>query len=411
MNSDPLVTIVTPSFNQGRFITATIDSVLSQDYPNVEYIVMDGGSTDETGRVVEPYRERLTYLSEKDRGQSHAINKGFAMARGEIVAWLNSDDVFLPGAISAAVKAFQRNPTAAVVYGEGYQIDVDGNVKSKFPHTQEFDLWRLAHMSDYILQQSTFFRKRAFNTVGFVREDLHYIMDWELLIRIGKEFDFAYIPELLGCLREYSTAKTFTGGAKRAAEIREVLKAHTGKTFAEGYIVYGLDIYSQIWSQRILNIKALPASLRERIAARIIALSHRVLGRVATHAQGLYADGWLSKKAHFMLRRGTGEIVVRGAVPEIAELSGQVLTVRCEGVKCVQSSVGPGAFEVRFTAPHAASKRALAYDVIFEKSVSPARTGSSADSRLLSATFGTFSWAKDNDGKPQTEGHTQTNIS
>src|SRR5579862_2592962 len=148
----PLVTIVTPSYNQGRFIRATIESVLSQDYPNVEYIVMDGGSTDDTASIVTPYLDRLTFISESDRGQSHAINKGFALARGSIVAWLNSDDLFLPGAISRAVEAFRARPDAAAVYGKGYQIDETGGIKSEFPHTQHFDRWKLVYFSDYILQ-------------------------------------------------------------------------------------------------------------------------------------------------------------------------------------------------------------------------------------------------------------------
>src|SRR5947209_8247056 len=117
----PLVTVVTPSLNQGQFIRATIESVLSQDYPNFEYIIMDAGSTDETAAVVKDYASRLTFISEKDRGQSHAINKGFRMARGEVLSWLNSDDTFLPGSIRTAVTGFLRNPAAGAVYGEGYQ--------------------------------------------------------------------------------------------------------------------------------------------------------------------------------------------------------------------------------------------------------------------------------------------------
>ena len=119
----PLVTIVTPSYNQGRFIRATIESVLSQDYGAIEYIVMDGGSTDNTAAVVREYSSRLKWISEKDRGQSDAINKGFRMAKGEIVSWLNSDDFILPGAVSLAVKAFERQPEIMAVYGEGYLID------------------------------------------------------------------------------------------------------------------------------------------------------------------------------------------------------------------------------------------------------------------------------------------------
>src|SRR5262245_25991034 len=118
----PLVTIVTPSFNQGRFIRATIESVLNQDYPHMEYIVMDGGSTDDTADVVKEYEGRLIWISEKDRGQSHAINKGFRMAQGALVAWVNSDDLLLPRAVSHAVRAFEQHPDVGAVYGEGYLI-------------------------------------------------------------------------------------------------------------------------------------------------------------------------------------------------------------------------------------------------------------------------------------------------
>src|SRR5260370_6004561 len=119
----PLVTIVTPSYNQGRFIRATIESVLSQDHPAIEYIIMDGGSTDNPAAVVKEYSSRVKWISERDRGQSDAINKGFRAAKGEIVSWLNSDDFILPGAVSLAVRAFEGRPQAMGVYGEGYLID------------------------------------------------------------------------------------------------------------------------------------------------------------------------------------------------------------------------------------------------------------------------------------------------
>src|ERR1044072_3241688 len=146
---EPLITVVTPSYNQGRFIRATIESVLSQDYPNIEYIVMDGGSSDETAAVARYYAGRLTFISEKDRGQSHAINKGFRMARGSVLAWLNSDDLFLPGAVRAAVDALIADPSAGAVYGEGWLIDESGQRTSRFRYTEPFNLWKLVHLSDY----------------------------------------------------------------------------------------------------------------------------------------------------------------------------------------------------------------------------------------------------------------------
>src|SRR5262249_43836225 len=119
MTASPLFSVVTPSYNQGRFIRATIESELSQDYPNLNNIIMDGGSMDETASVGKDYAGRLTFISEKDRGQTHAINKGFKLARGELLAYLNSDDVYLPGMVRTAVQGFRKNPHAGAVYGEG----------------------------------------------------------------------------------------------------------------------------------------------------------------------------------------------------------------------------------------------------------------------------------------------------
>ena len=216
LDSNPLVTVVTPSYNQGRFIRATIESVLSQSYPNLEYIIMDGGSTDETAAVVKDYASRLTFISEKDRGQSHAINKGFRMAGGSILSWLNSDDLYLPGAIQAAVDAFEGSPGAGAVYGEGYLIDRDGEITARFPCTEPFNLWKFVHLSDYILQQTVYFRRDALDQVGYLDETLHYSMDWDILIRIGLRYPMVYVPEYMGCLREYAEAKTFAGGIRRA---------------------------------------------------------------------------------------------------------------------------------------------------------------------------------------------------
>ncbi|MGA1997178.1 MAG: glycosyltransferase family 2 protein, partial [Bryobacteraceae bacterium] len=189
--SQPLVTIVTPSLNQGEFIRATIESVLAQDYPRIEYLIMDGGSTDQTASVAAEYSTRLTWISETDRGQSHAINKGFLRARGDIVAWLNSDDLLLPGAVAAAVAQFQQAGPAGAVYGEGYLMDRSGLSRRRFPATERFNLWKLTYLSDYILQPAAFFRRPALEEVGWLDESLHYAMDWDLLIRLGKKFGLA----------------------------------------------------------------------------------------------------------------------------------------------------------------------------------------------------------------------------
>ncbi len=354
---------------------------------------MDGDSNDGTAEIALRYKDRLRFISEPDRGQSHAINKGFAMASGDIVAWLNSDDILLPGAISKAVATFVAHPSAGVVYGEGYQIDIDGNIKSKFPHTQPFDLWRLTHLSDYILQQSVFFRKSALDKVGEIREDLHYIMDWDILIRLGKVVDFVYIPECLGSLREYETTKTSSGGMRRASEIREVLRSHTKMLLPEGYLVYGLDSYSQIWINRIRNWPAALQGVKRAAEKLVRRVSHRIIGQIATHRQGLYLDGWMSKRARLMLRQGSGDVVFYGHRPGVRQLEGQVVTIYCRGKVCVRSVLEAGDFKLRFAAPPGADLEPPTFEVSFSKSFVPAHTAHSADTRSLSVLFYDIVWA------------------
>lgn len=348
----PLVTIVTPSFNQAQFIKATIESVLTQDYPNVEYIILDGDSTDRTAEVVRPYLDRLTFISEPDYGQSDAINKGFALACGEIVAWLNSDDVFLPGAISNAVAAFTRNPQAGVVYGEGYQIDAEGNIKERFPHTQHFDAWKLTFVSDYILQQTVFFKKTALDTVGPIRNDLHYVMDWDILIRLAKRFEFVRLPEFMGCLREYETAKTFSGGGKRAREILGMLRGHCGQMYPPGYLIYGFSAYEQLWTAAIDRwpqpLKPVAKLLRNLVSKACF----RVINAAMSYGQAWHRDGWMGPKAHVMLPEGSGEAVIRGLVPgNVPGLKTQTLVVRHRRKLLALKEFKPGEFEFRVSIP------------------------------------------------------------
>lgn len=348
----PLVSIVTPSYNQGQFIRATIESVLAQDYPNIEYIIMDGGSTDETASVVREYSSRLTWISEKDRGQSHAINKGFRMARGSILAWINSDDVLLPGAVGKAVRALESNPAFGAVYGEGYLMDREGNVTGRFPHTQPFNLWRLVYVSDYILQQSTYFRRRALEDVGLLDEDLHYSMDWDLLIRIGMRYPIGYVPEYLGCLREYAEAKSFAGGARRAREIARMLRRHTGMWLSPGTIIYGLDSYRRIWAQKIAAntprpLKAVSGGVQWLVMAGCGLLIDRAIHR----SQGWYGDGWAGPVVRALLPTPREEgVVIRGELPD-CPLREQDLAVTLNGVRVVRPKLRTGPFEIQIEVP------------------------------------------------------------
>ena len=383
------VSVVTPSYNQGRFIRATIESVLSQDYPNLEYIVMDGGSTDETAAIVREYGSRIVYISRPDRGQSHAINEGFQMAKGSVLAWLNSDDVFLPGAVSSAVQALSCNPDAGLVYGDGYLIDGAGNITGRFPHTREPDLWRLVHLSDYILQQSVFFRREVLDDVGYVDESLHYGLDWDLLIRIGLKYRLAYIPECLGCLREHPEAKSSSGGVKRVRELHAMLRKHTALTLPPGSTVYGLDTYSELACRAIRRRTPQVLSPLGRLLENAVCfVAGTIVGRTLVHAQGLYADGWAGKTLLYMLPSGCRSVVIQGSVPEWAvQLRGQSLQVECNGRRLGRYAVGAGEFSIQIEVPYDLANEALRFRIVAQRSFVPSFRG---DRRRLAYRLASF---------------------
>jgi glycosyltransferase involved in cell wall biosynthesis len=388
--SGPQVTIVTPSYNQGEFIRATIESVLSQDYPHLEYIVMDGGSTDSTAAIVAEYAGRLTWLSEKDRGQSHAINKGFKMAKGDIVAWLNSDDILLPGAVTRAVRAFEEAPLAGAIYGEGYLMDREGRITGRFTATTPFNLWKLVHLSDDVLQQSTFFRRSALEAVEWLDEDLHYALDWDLLIRLGMKFGLHHIPDYLGVLREYADAKTFSGGDRRVEEIRRVLEHHTGLKRAPGYWTYGLDTVQRRWCNRLVTRAPRWLRLASRAAyLPIYASTTAAIMLIQRHVQGLYSDGWASDRLKWMVPEGSGDIIVRGHLPDDPVLRGLMLSAVADGQELGRWQLAAGDFEVRFSGrdrpgAFAFELRSSRYRRLWEGTV---------DTRKVSFLFKSATWA------------------
>src|SRR5581483_4916118 len=347
----PLVTVVTPSYNQAQFIRATIESVLSQDYPNIEYIIVDGGSNDGTSAVVAPYSDSLRFMSEKDRGQADAINKGFRMARGSIVSYLNSDDLFLPGAVSAAVAALTENPEWGAVFGEGYRIDASGTVISRFEVTEPYNLWKLVNVSDYILQQTVFWRRDVFDTIGFFDLDLHYGLDWEILMRTGKRYFMGYIPQFMGCLREYPQAKTSAGGGQRFREIARILRAQSSSRFPPAYFIYGLDTYEKIACRTIDRLFSWWPRLSQKLQRGVLRLSHDYIGRAATHSQGIYSDGWASTRAHYMLPPCDGRYIELNVTLPPGPVDRQTLTVRTGSRVLARESFATGTYALYVPVP------------------------------------------------------------
>lgn len=258
--SFPIVTIVTPSYNQGRFIRETIESVLSQDYPAIEYMVIDGASTDDTVSILKSYGSRISWISEPDRGQSEAINKGWKRATGEILAWLNSDDVYLPGAISAAVTHLQNHRDVALIYGDGFHIAQDGKTLGRFP-SEPFSTGRLKETC-FIAQPATFVRRSVIEQVGFIRDSLRYCMDYDLWIRISKQYRLEYVRVPMASIRLHNDCKTVKDRVATYAETVRMLKLNYGYAVPRwscGYAYRLLDARldrSHVWG-RVLFMASL----------------------------------------------------------------------------------------------------------------------------------------------------------
>lgn len=219
---DPLVSIVTPSYNQGRFLEATICSVLEQDYPNIEYIVIDGGSSDESLEILRRYGARLAYWeSQPDRGQAHAVNKGLARAQGEILGWLNSDDLLAPGAVRRAVQTFRDHPEVDVVYGRLARIDEAGRlVPTPMLPKDRLEFGRAHVIGECIVNQpGSFWRRRAMQQVGGLDERLIYNLDYEYWIRMALAgMQFKRLEAVMAYFRLSPSSKTVGQTAAMAVE-------------------------------------------------------------------------------------------------------------------------------------------------------------------------------------------------
>ena len=222
-SSLPLVSIITPSYNQAEFLGEAMRSVLDQDYPRIEYIVCDGGSNDGSIDIIRSHADRLAWwYSERDGGQSVAINRGLARARGDIVAWLNSDDRYLPGAVSAAVRALGANPGAGLVYGDLDLINARGRRIGRFA-TGPYSFADQLTQRLTIPQPASFWRAEVVRAVGGVRDDLHYAMDFEYWIRIGRRFPMVYLAERLAEFRLSEGSKGMAACARWGPEFLRIL--------------------------------------------------------------------------------------------------------------------------------------------------------------------------------------------
>lgn len=228
----PLITIITPSYNQACFIEQTIESVLDQKYPCLQYIVMDGGSTDGTQALLRKYDRHLEWFSERDRGQSHAVNKGLRLAAGEIVAFINSDDYYEPGALWAAGGFFAAHPDAAWLTGKCRTVDETGR-EIRRPVTLYKHLWlrlrsyRALQVLNYVSQPATFWSRKLLPEIGYLDEGLRYTMDYDYWLRIGKRYPLRTIDRCLACFRIHSCSKSGTTAHLQFDEELETARRHS----------------------------------------------------------------------------------------------------------------------------------------------------------------------------------------
>jgi glycosyltransferase involved in cell wall biosynthesis len=202
----PLVSIVTPSYNQDKYIEQTLRSVLEQDYPRIEYLVVDGMSKDSSVEIIKKYADQLTWwVSEKDSGQGEAINKGLSRAQGDIIAWLNSDDYYLPGTLSKVVKVFEENPDVVMVYGDMLAVDEHGQTTNTLKYNQ-LSLQDLLCFQ-IIGQPSVFFRREVLEQTGFIDTTFHFLLDHHLWIRIAQQGKILYVPQVWSAARYHAEAK------------------------------------------------------------------------------------------------------------------------------------------------------------------------------------------------------------
>lgn len=257
VNAYPKISIVTVSFNQGQFIEDNILSVINQNYPNVEHIIIDAGSTDGTVKILIKYDKHLIWTSEPDKGQSDGLNKGFKKATGEIIGWFNSDDRIPPGALHKVARFFIDNPDEIAVVGNQALIDEKGKY-IRVVKSSSYSYDYLVNHARGITQNSIFFKKEVFNKVGYLDESVHYAMDRDLFIRISKIKTIPYIPETLGEFRLQDDAKTAKGSFYFAKELIKIRKRYGSNFLSPGmkndyYIIITEPLRRVKWLRKLVQ--------------------------------------------------------------------------------------------------------------------------------------------------------------
>lgn len=408
VNSWPSFTVVTPSLNQAQFIGGTIESVLGQKYPHLEYIVVDGGSTDGTVELLRRYDGRLRWVSEPDRGQGDAVNKGVRLGHGELIGWLNSDDTYWPDALERAALTFRQRGRAAVVYGDANHVLEDGSLYGPYP-TASFDYTRLAERC-FICQPAAFIRRQAFDDVGGLDIRLAYCMDYDLWIRLGRGHSLVYLPAVFANSRLHKDAKTLARRRHVYQEILRTVRRHYGYIpylWVNGYTSYLLrrsrdqvfeahsstfPVFLTTLVLGVLGNRRDPGGMSRflgdavRRADAVRRVGYR-LGVPAAEFQERWTDGWISRRyvTAIELKPGVDWLAIRGRhnMPSAPPLRLEIqVNNRLAAEHCLQE---PGPFEVKVPTPHSRGGTVLV-TITADRSFRPLWHGM-RDTRLLSCVI------------------------
>lgn len=259
MNQYPRITIVTPCLNMGAFIEDAIRSVQGQNYPNFEHIIIDACSSDNTLEILKRY-PHLRWVSEKDRGQSDALNKGFRMATGDIVGWLNADEYYLPGAFGVIAQAYKTKPEVDVFYGDAIFVDVQGRVLRAKP-AHQFDYGILLYYGCFIGTVATFFRRSIFEQELFINIDYKVVMDFEYFVRLAlADKAFSYVPSLVGAFRWTGANASLQGQRRRQERLR------VQRTLSEHKLPdIGYDCLSYVFRAKRVLLKLVNGNYRREL--------------------------------------------------------------------------------------------------------------------------------------------------
>jgi glycosyltransferase involved in cell wall biosynthesis len=257
------ISVVTPSYNQAAFIERTIDSVLSQGVQTLDYIVIDGGSTDGTQEILRRYSDRLRWVSEKDDGQADAVNKGIRATAGDIIGWLNSDDIYYPRAVDTVLNHFAAHPDCDLIFGNACHIDEHDNVIEPYP-TEPWDRQRLREVCG-LCQPGVFFRRRVFEQHGGLDETLQYCMDYEYWLRLADGgVRVHHLPQVLAGSRLHAATKTLGSRVKVHREINDMMLRRFGRV---------PDRWLYNYAHSVLDDRGLPRTSKARFAVGVSVLS------------------------------------------------------------------------------------------------------------------------------------------